>query len=113
MYTHRILQNFTKQTDVVKMLTDEKAKSFRDEWQLYDYWQLADNPDIRIDAKYDHGNVQIKNGELLLLQKGYREGQSHISMSGIQTKRVDIAHGTFRTVFKVTGDDGGSCASFF
>lgn len=80
---------------------------------LYDYPQPANNLNIRIDAKYDHKNVRIKDGLLLLEQKGYGARDSEISMSGIQSKRVDIIRGTFRVVFKVTGDDGGSCASFF
>ena len=95
------------------MLTDDKVKPFRDDWMLYDYWQKADNPAIRIDAKYDHQNVRIKDGLLLLEQKGYEGGDSHISMAGVQSNKLDIVYGTFRTVFKVTGDDGGSCASFF
>lgn len=95
------------------MLTDDKAQVFRDDWIIYDYWQRADNSDIRIDAKYDHGNVQVKDGTLLMTQKGYQSGEPYISMAGIQSKRLDIEHGTFRTVFKVTGDAGGSCASFF
>lgn len=114
-YTHRIVYDFsTYKDDIDKMLTDDKAKDFRNDWILYDYWQRADNPEIRVDAKYDHQNVQIKDGLLVLEQKGFEENPgAHVSMSGIQTKRLDIGHGTFKTVFKVTSDDGGSCASFF
>ena len=92
-----------KQADVELFLTD---------WMIYDYWQRADNPAIRIDAKYDISNVQIKDGNLLMRQNGYK-GDSHISMAGLQSRRLDILYGTFRTVFKVEGNDGGSCASFF
>ncbi|ETN45358.1 uncharacterized protein HMPREF1541_09189 [Cyphellophora europaea CBS 101466] len=94
------------------MLSDGKAKSFLQDWMIYDYWQRADDPAIRVDAKYNHQNVRVQDGSLLLLQKGFTDG-THVSMAGIQSKRIDILHGTFRAIFKVTGDSGGSCAGFF
>ena len=84
---------------------------------IYDYSQPADNPTIRIDAKYDISNVRLHDGTLQLSQKGYTHAdlanKKAISMAGIQSRRLDIIHGTFRTVFKVEGSNGGSCASFF
>ncbi len=86
---------------------------------IYDYAQPADNPKIRIDAKYDIGNVRFHDGTLQLIQRGYTDADADladkkaISMAGIQSRRLDIIHGTFRTVFKVEGSNGGSCASFF
>jgi hypothetical protein len=103
----------TYKDNIDKVLTDDKSKDFRNDWQLYDYWQRADNPTIRVDAKYDHDNVQIKDGALVLEQKGWKEGDEKVSMAGIQSKLLNIGYGTFTTVFKVTGDDGGSVASFF
>ena len=84
---------------------------------IYDYAQPADNPTIRIDAKYDHSNVRVQDGALQLIQKGYSDAdlaaKKPISMAGIQSRRLDIIHGTFRSTFKLEGSDGGSCASFF
>lgn len=128
VYSHEINYDFDKMPDVANMLTDDKAKAFTKDFMIYDYWQRADNPAIRVDAKYDVANVFVKNGELLMIQKGYKAGE-HVSMAGIQTKHLDsecqgsgacldtdrstVLHGTFRATFKVTGDNGGSCASFF
>jgi hypothetical protein len=99
------------------LLTDPAASSFTNQWLIYDYWQRADNPTVRIDAKYDLANVQLRDKMLVMQQKGYsdadRKAGRRISMSGFQSKRLDIIHGTFRTTFKVEGANGGSCASFF
>lgn len=84
---------------------------------IYDYWQRADNPEIRIDAKYDSGNVKIQDKQMRLQQLGFtaadQQAGGHVSMAGLQSRRLDIIHGTFRTTFKVEGANGGSCASFF
>jgi hypothetical protein len=88
IYTHEINYDFSKMPDVSNMLTDDRAKAFREDFMIYDYWQRADNPAIRVDAKYDHQNVFVKDGELLMVQKGYSVGE-HVSMAGIQTKHLD------------------------
>ena len=80
---------------------------------MYDFPLPADNPTIRIDAKYDTQNIQVKDGELKMKQLAFKSGDRHISISGIQSHKLDIGHGTFRTVFNVRGAEGGSCASFF
>lgn len=84
---------------------------------VYDYWQRADNPAFTIDAKYDSSNVAIHDKLLKLQQRGFtdsdRAAGKHISMAGLQSRRLDIIHGTFRSTFKVEGSSGGSCASFF
>jgi hypothetical protein len=99
------------------MVTDPAAQPFTNQWMVYDYWQRADNPAVRIDAKYDISNVQIHDRLLKMQQLGFTvDGQKtgkHISMAGLQSRRLDIIHGTFRTTFKVEGANGGSCASFF
>jgi hypothetical protein len=114
VYTHRIEYDFSQIDDTKDLLKSEdtNVKAFMKDFMVYDYWQRADSAEIRIDAKYDTSNVRIQDGKLWLQQQGYNEG-SHISMAGIQSRRLDIQLGTFRTVFKVEGDDGGSCASFF
>lgn len=95
------------------MMTSKAAHTFRDQWLIYDFPLPADNPSIRIDAKYDTRNIQIKDGELKMKQLAFKSGDKHISISGIQSHKLDIGHGTFRTVFNVRGADGGSCAGFF
>lgn len=87
-YTHRLAYDFSQYPDIENMLSDGRAKPFVQDWMIYDYWQRADNPAIRIDAKYDHQNVRIEGGQLLLQQQGF-SGGTHISMAGIQTRRLD------------------------
>jgi hypothetical protein len=114
VYTHRLEYDFSQIQDTKDLLKSEdfNVKAFMRDFMVYDYWQRADNPEIRMDAKYDTSNVRIQDGKLWLQQQGYNVG-GHISMAGIQSRRLDIQHGTFRTVFKVEGSNGGSCASFF
>lgn len=95
----------------------DPVQSFNDQWMVYDYWQHPDNPDIRLEAKYDVGNVRIQDKMLQLQQLGFEDSndrKSHyVSMAGLQTRRQDIMHGTFRATFKVEGANGGSCAAWF
>lgn len=90
VYTHRSVHRFTdyRDRDIAKMLTDDGAKAFREDFMIYDFWQRADNPDVRVDAKYDHSNVFVEDGFLYLQQKAYTSGE-HVSMAGIQTRRTD------------------------
>ncbi|KIW87336.1 uncharacterized protein Z519_11972 [Cladophialophora bantiana CBS 173.52] len=41
------------------------------------------------------------------------DAYSTVSIAGIQSRRLDMLHGTYRTVFKVEGSEGGACAGFF
>ncbi|EXJ59931.1 hypothetical protein A1O7_04079 [Cladophialophora yegresii CBS 114405] len=36
-----------------------------------------------------------------------------VSIAGIQSRRLDMLYGSYRTVFKLDGSDGGACAGFF
>jgi hypothetical protein len=36
-----------------------------------------------------------------------------VSIAGIQSRRLDMLHGSYRTVFKLEGSHGGACAGFF
>lgn len=90
VYTHRIDYDFSLFPDIENMLASNDAKPFLEDWMIYDYWQRADNPDIRVDAKYDYQNVYVKDGLLHMKQQGFTEGD-HVSMAGIQTKRLDSA----------------------
>src|SRR5262245_6111091 len=36
-----------------------------------------------------------------------------VSIAGIQSRRFDMLHGSYRSVFKVEGSTGGACAGFF
>ena len=84
---------------------------------IYDFWKNADNPNIRLNTKYDAQNVQIKDRLLHMVQKAYTDLNldrwDPVSISGMQTRATDILHGTFRTELKLEGYNGGSCASFF
>ena len=62
-------------------------------------------------------NVQIEDGNLVLIQRAYSEedaeARNAVGVAGIQSKTLDILHGTFRTTMKIEGANGGSVASFF
>ena len=117
-YTHRIYNNFKEYSDVTgDILTDPKAKPFTDEFLINGYPRPADNPAIRVDMHFSPDNVQIEDGNLLLIQRAYSEedfeARNAVSVAGIQSKTLDILHGTFRTTMKIEGANGGSVASFF
>lgn len=117
-YTHRIYNNFRDYPDVTKdILTNPKAKSFTDEFLINGYARTADNPTIRVDMQFSPDNVQFKDGDLVLIQRAYSEedakARKAVGVAGIQSKTLDILHGTFRTTLKIEGANGGSVASFF
>jgi hypothetical protein len=118
MYTHRIYNNFKEYPDVtVDILTDPQAKSFTEEFLINGYPRPADNPAIRVDMQFSPENVQIEDGNLVLIQRAYSEedaeARNAVGVAGIQSKTLDILHGTFRTTMKIEGANGGSVASFF
>ncbi|OQV08052.1 hypothetical protein CLAIMM_12379 [Cladophialophora immunda] len=86
-------------------------------WLLAEPHTRADNPTIRLNAKYDWTNVKIKGKHLVLRQRGYsqkdREAYATVSIAGIQSRQIDMRYGTYRAVFKVEGSNGGACAGFF
>jgi hypothetical protein len=117
-YTHRIHNNFKDYPDVIKdILTNPVAKPFTDEFLINGYARPADNPTIRVDMQYSHDNVQFRDGNLLLIQRAYSAedaiARKAVGVAGIQSRALDILHGTFRTTLKVEGATGGSVASFF
>lgn len=118
MYTHRIYNNFKEYPDVtVDILTDPQAKPFTEEFLINGYPRPADNPAIRVDMQFSPENVQIEDGNLVLIQRAYSEedaeARNAVGVAGIQSKTLDILHGTFRTTMKIEGANGGSVASFF
>ena len=118
MYTHRIYNNFKEYPDVtVDILTDPQAKPFTEEFVINGYPRPADNPAIRVDMQFSPENVQIEDGNLVLIQRAYSEedaeARNAVGVAGIQSKTLDILHGTFRTTMKIEGANGGSVASFF
>lgn len=42
-----------------------------DDFMIYDFLKPSDNHDIRLDIKYEAANIQVKNGALKMLQRGY------------------------------------------
>lgn len=117
-YTHRIYNNFRHYSDVTKnILTDPNARPFTNEFLINGYDRPADNPTIRVDMQFSPDNVQMKDGNLILIQRAYSEedakARKAVSVAGIQSKTLDILHGTFRTTMKIQGANGGSVASFF
>jgi hypothetical protein len=118
IYTHQVYEDFGDYPiDVDSMLGNPLAARFNEEWMIYDYWLSADNPAIRFDTKYGWHNVEIKDRHLLLRQRGFSKADqasfATVSIAGIQSRRVDMLHGTYRAVFKLEGSHGGSCAGFF
>ena len=117
-YTHRIYKDFSRFSDVTRnIVTDRKAKPFTDEFLINGYKRPADNPDIRVDMQFSPNNVQLKDGNLLLIQRAYSQADAKarkaVSIAGIQSRTLDILHGTFRTTMKIEGTNGGTVASFF
>lgn len=117
-YTHRIYYDFDRFPDVTKdILTNPKAKPLTNAFLINGYDRPADNPDIRVDMHFSPDNVQLQDGNLILIQRAYSEADAKarkaVSVAGIQSKTLDILHGTFRTTMKIEGAHGGTVASFF
>lgn len=72
---------------------------------------------MRLDTKYDWTNTAIQDKHLVLRQRAYSpedlKAYRPVSIAGIQSRAVDLLHGTYRTTFKLEGSKGGACAGFF
>lgn len=117
IYTHRLSTDFSASPDARPALNDPQAASFNRDWMIYDFEQRADNPTIRLNAKYDFENVEIVDKHLIMKQRAFSQADFDayrtVSMARIQSRRIDMTHGTYRTVFKLEGNHGGACAGFF
>lgn len=117
IYTHRLYTDFSTSPDARPAFDDPTASVFNNNWMVYNFEQRSDNPDIRLNAKYDVENVEIVDSHLVMKQQAYSradlEAYRTVSMARIQSRRVDMLHGTYRAIFKLEGDHGGACAGFF
>jgi len=116
-YTHRLSTDFSTFADARPALDDPKAARFNGDWMIYDFEQHSDNAAIRLNAKYDFENVEIVDKHLVMKQRAFSqadfEAYRTVSMARIQSRRIDMTHGTYRTTFKLEGYHGGACAGFF
>lgn len=117
VYTHRIKHDFSTWPDVVDLKKDVRAKALMDDFMIYDFAKASDNHDVRLDVEYEASNIQVKNGAMIMKQKGYtvedHKKWNPVSISGLQTRNIDILHGSFRVEMKLSGFEGSTCASFF
>lgn len=117
VYTHRLYTDFSTSLDARPALNDPEAAAFNHDWMIYNFEQGADNPKIRLNAKYDFENVEIVDKHLVMKQRAYSqadlEAYRKVSMARIQSRTLGMTHGTYRTIFKLEGDHGGACAGFF
>ena len=108
LFTHRLHNDFSQYS---------YRKDLNRDWLINGYYRESDNFAVRQHQQFDVENVKLENGILALKQSGYsdedRVDNKPVLIAGIQSKRIDILHGSFRTVLKIEGDSGGSVGSFF
>lgn len=117
VYTHRLYTDFSTLPNARPVFSDPKALTFNSDWMIYNFTQGSDNPAIRLNAKYDIKNVEVVDKHLVMKQRAYSQADFEafrtVSVARIQSRNVDMLYGTYRTVFKLEGSHGGTCAGFF
>lgn len=117
IYTDRIFDDFSRYPQVSDVLFNPNARQLTSEWLIYDFPKKSDNPTTDLDERFEAQNVQLIDGTLILKQQGYsaadERARKPVRIAGIQSRAVDILHGSFRVVMKVTNDHGGTVSSFF
>lgn len=107
-FTHRLFHDFSKSS---------QREDLDRHWLINGYFRQADNLDVRLNQQFEVQNVQVKNGLLTLKQQGYSDEdlrtRKPISVAGIQSRTLEILHGSFRIVMKMEGATGGAVGSFF
>jgi hypothetical protein len=107
-FTHRLFNDFSKFS---------QREDLNRQWLVNGYFRPSDNLDIRLNQQFDIQNVQIDDNLLTLKQPGYSDADlrmnKSISVAGIQSKALEILHGSFRAVMKIDGATGGAVGSFF
>lgn len=107
-FTHRLYNDFSKFS---------QREDLNRQWLINGYFRQSDNFAIRLDQEFDVQNVQVKNGLMTLKQPGYSDEdlreKKAISVAGVQSKELEILHGSFRAVMKIEGATGGAVGSFF
>lgn len=108
LFTHRLYNDFSKFS---------QREDLNHQWLVNGYFRQSDNLAIRLSQQFDVENVQVEAGLLTLKQPGYSDEDLRqnkaISVAGIQSRTLDILHGSFRTVMKIEGATGGAVGSFF
>ena len=107
-FTHRLFNDFGRFS---------RREDLSHHWLVNGYFRRSDNPKIRLNQQFGVENVQIDGSVLTLTQRGYSSADSArnkaTSVAGIQSRTLEILHGSFRTVMKIEGATGGAVGSFF
>lgn len=115
-YAYRLYDDFSKYPSAKNLVSSSKAKGFKEQWVINGFLLPSSDPASR-DQQFNADSVSLSDGYLHLKQLAYSPADlatdKPIQIAGIQTKVLDILHGSFRTVFKITGATGGSVGSFF
>ncbi|KAK2756092.1 hypothetical protein FQN54_005499 [Arachnomyces sp. PD_36] len=105
-FTHLIHNNFSGSTTDV-------GDNFFQNW-IIQTWSAgpSTNKKAKLSVTHKEENVGIRDGALILRQKGYsredRQLGRNVSVAAIASSRTDILHGSFRAEMKVQGAKGGS-----
>lgn len=107
-FTHRLFNDF----GLFSGLEDLKYH-----WLVNGYFRRSENPGIRLSQQFAIEIVQIDGSMLTLTQSGYSDADLRtikaISVAGIQSKALQILHGSLRTVMRIEGATEGAVGSFF
>ncbi len=107
-FTHHLYNDFSKFS---------RREDLSRDWLINGYFRQSDNLAIRLNQQFGVQNVQVNRGLLNLKQPGYSDEDMRqnkaISIAGVQSKALEILHGSFRTVMKIEGATGGAVGSFF
>ena len=116
-FTHRIYDDFSQYDDTSDLLSSPKARRFSEQWVVDGYLLPTNDPEHAHDQQFNPDSVSINSGHLLLKQLAYSDEDKALNrpvqISGIQTRTLDVLHGSFRVVLKLNGAKGGSVGSFF
>ena len=116
-FTNRLYHDFSQFPAATDITSNPKAKQFTQLWDINNYTLPTDDPTHAHNQQFNSDNVIFSDGYLQLIQPGYSAADAAasnpITIAGIQTKTLDILHGSFRIEFKITGSNGGAVGSFF
>lgn len=111
VFTHRLHNDFSRFSS---------PKQLSRQWLINGYYRGSVNAAVQQHQQFEVTNVALENGVLTLKQPGYsdedRIANKPVRVAGIQSRNVDILHGSFRTILKIegaSGASGGSVGSFF
>lgn len=116
-FTNRLYHDFSQFPSATDITSNPKAKQFSQLWDINNYTLRTNDPVHAHDQRFISDNVIFSDGYLQLIQPGYSAADAAannpVQIAGIQTKTLDILHGSFRIEIKITGSNGGAVGSFF